>query len=476
MLLDEPTSHTLIAGRTSGQGGAWTAIIQAIFLSASHDRSHGTFPQLRVRRVVYDVVCFQFHRGPRPAIYQAMPSTFSWLDYSEHERRQMLDVIDLFGEKTTRDELGLASVRDAFADLFFPGTSTIQTRAKYFLFVPWIYLKIEGKKTPSSEAAVAARKLETRLMRAIEESGDTSGLIGRRAGGNVSRLASSVYWQGLSRWGIRVYPGSQSEYHRSLDLFYRRRAAARASNHEADGESRDAEVRNWHAGLPAPPREFPREASFDLSRAEAEYLREQVCASCPDSLLAYFVHQRIPAAGATFFWEGPWELPRHFAEQTLHARNFSETMWGAQLLYNLMLAEKRRSEERIRHYRDLLADWAWQLEARADAYEQWSRDRFWQVVSITRPRVPKPVQRFVDSWLTLVIQVAPGNVVEDDGARQLVAQREARLKGSLARLRNYRALELWSGAAGASQLNFRWGTAKSMIEDILAGLSEGNGA
>jgi hypothetical protein len=35
-----------------------------------------------------------------------VPSTFTWLDYSEHERRKMLDVIELFGERTTRDELG----------------------------------------------------------------------------------------------------------------------------------------------------------------------------------------------------------------------------------------------------------------------------------------------------------------------------------------------------------------------------------
>jgi hypothetical protein len=42
-----------------------------------------------------------------------MASTFTWLDYSEHERRKMLDAIESFGEKTTRDELGLGSVRDA---------------------------------------------------------------------------------------------------------------------------------------------------------------------------------------------------------------------------------------------------------------------------------------------------------------------------------------------------------------------------
>ncbi|MBX3438179.1 MAG: hypothetical protein KF861_11860 [Planctomycetaceae bacterium] len=64
-----------------------------------------------------------------------MASTFTWLDYSEHERRKMLDVIGLFGKKTTRDELGLGSLRDTFADLLFPGTSTIQTAARYVLFV-----------------------------------------------------------------------------------------------------------------------------------------------------------------------------------------------------------------------------------------------------------------------------------------------------------------------------------------------------
>jgi hypothetical protein len=46
-----------------------------------------------------------------------MNSTFTWLDYSEGERRKMLDVIDLFREKETRDELGLSVVRDAFTSV-----------------------------------------------------------------------------------------------------------------------------------------------------------------------------------------------------------------------------------------------------------------------------------------------------------------------------------------------------------------------
>jgi hypothetical protein len=35
-------------------------------------------------------------------------SAFVWLDYSERERREMLDVVDLFREHDKRDELGVA--------------------------------------------------------------------------------------------------------------------------------------------------------------------------------------------------------------------------------------------------------------------------------------------------------------------------------------------------------------------------------
>jgi hypothetical protein len=38
-------------------------------------------------------------------------STFAWIDYSEKQRRQLLEAIDMFREKDTRDELGIAGIR-----------------------------------------------------------------------------------------------------------------------------------------------------------------------------------------------------------------------------------------------------------------------------------------------------------------------------------------------------------------------------
>lgn len=71
-----------------------------------------------------------------------LASTFAWLDTSERDRRRALDVIDLFALRDTRDELGIAAVRDSWADRLAPGTSTIQTRDRYFLFIPWIYQRL----------------------------------------------------------------------------------------------------------------------------------------------------------------------------------------------------------------------------------------------------------------------------------------------------------------------------------------------
>ena len=61
-----------------------------------------------------------------------------WIDFSKEDRQKAFDVINLLSEQGAVDELGIGVIRDAFANYFFPGTSTIQTRAKYFLIVPYM--------------------------------------------------------------------------------------------------------------------------------------------------------------------------------------------------------------------------------------------------------------------------------------------------------------------------------------------------
>lgn len=44
-----------------------------------------------------------------------LESSVAWIDFAERDRRQMTEVISLFGERDIRDELGLRPVRDDIA-------------------------------------------------------------------------------------------------------------------------------------------------------------------------------------------------------------------------------------------------------------------------------------------------------------------------------------------------------------------------
>src|SRR4051812_36899134 len=181
-------------------------------------------------------------------------STFSWIDHSEKQRRQILEAIDLFREKDTRDELGIAGIRDAFSDMLFPGTGALQSRARYFFFVPWMYLELQAKRVSSAEIARKARAFEIALIGRLADSSDPSGTIGILARSALQRLPSSVYWNGLKVLRICHHTGSHAQYHRSLD---RRLAQGATVRRNDDGEVVGGAARSWHAGIPSGPSDFP---------------------------------------------------------------------------------------------------------------------------------------------------------------------------------------------------------------------------
>jgi hypothetical protein len=401
-------------------------------------------------------------------------SAFLWLDYSERERRKMLDVVDLFREHDTRDELGIGSVRDAFADLLFPGTSTIMTRARYFLLVPWMYQQQERSRVGSAQIAVTARRAEIALVDVIGQSHDWEGNIGRVAKNTLKRLPSSVYWQGLSVWGIRNFRGAQAQYHRSLDRYYEQLKRHDRPLSERDVEHDDLMLPNWHAGLISPPPNYSRECSLSLSRREADYLAERIRLSpgCAGSLLAELVAQPRHSANVEFVWEHPYsaELPAKLRVMIDHARNFSEIMHGAPLLYNLVLAEQAHRDESVRKYRQSFREWAELVSNRSRALKEWNRDRFWELINAVNPRITKPTREFINTWWDLALAGGAAKLCDSEPVRAIIRERERRLKKSLARIDNARAQELWAGDSGTAQLEFRWRISRQLLGDIYDGL------
>lgn len=403
-------------------------------------------------------------------------SSFSWLDYAEADRRAAMDVIDLFREQETVDELGVGSVRDTFSDILFPGTSAIQTRARYFLIIPWIYQRIEKAKVESALLADRARRDEIALIDALLEAEDAEqgGIIGARARRSLKRLPSMVYWQGLGRLGIRRFPGGRDQYHRSLDGYYGRTSTTVRND---DGEAIEyGNVRNWDNRMPAAPAGFPKICSLSLTRDEAEYLRDRVRHASPLSLFAVMIDGPTPAEDAEFPWDhaASLELPGATARHLRHARNFSEAMHGAALLYNLILAELLAKQEWIDTYREALATWVGVIEDGWPRLLEWDIRDFWELVVTTNGRIPIPTRSFIDGWLAFVRDSRIESVAHDSRARGMIIERERQLKRGLARVDGGRALELFQGAAGNRQIDYRWkATARRMLLDIQEGLARG---
>ena len=84
-----------------------------------------------------------------------------------------------------------------------------------------------------------------------------------------------------------------------------------------------------------------------------------------------------------------------------HARNFSESMHGAPLLYNLMLAEEKHRDDWVDHYRTSLASWWEILQSRRSAMLSWNRDGFWNTVRAAGGRVRSLTRQFVTLWWDL---------------------------------------------------------------------------
>lgn len=400
-----------------------------------------------------------------------MEPTLTWLDLTAGDRSKMRRVLDLFSERGTVDEMGLGSLRDGLSDELFPGTSSIQTRLRYALFIPWIYRQLEERHVGSDQVMREARVAELGLIRPLLGGEDTQGIIGARARGSLTRLPSSVYWAGLVRWRIFQHAQSQSWYHTHF--------SALARGREGIGRADDPGVvwsrrPNWHPRLPASPYSFPDDVSFGLTTEEADFMRGRLEEGCAGSLLAWLAREASldPAAS---FWDDPDVLraTEDLRNTVELARRFSLHVEGAPLLYNLLLAERRHAErevegddERIDQYRAELARWA----AEETKEAPFDPNVLWMFMARRGGRLPGPQRRFVEQWTRLIEETGATALVDDDAVRRLVEAREIQLKGGRARLVNQGRLLDWSGRVGVGRMDFRWFRVRQLLIDLHSGL------
>jgi hypothetical protein len=399
-------------------------------------------------------------------------SSFVWIDHSEKQRRQVLEAIDLFREKDTRDELGISRVRDAISDALFPGTGALQTRARYFFFVPWMYQQFESKRTPPADLARKVREFEIRLIDILADSPDPTGTIGIQARKSLQRFPSSIYWNGLKVLKIAAGQGSVADYYRNVE---RSRNAKSAALIDDDGETVQGRRSVWDPNLPKAPASFPDKADFVLTKHEAAYLKERLLTHHPRSLFAFFLNEGVNDSNYDFGWDQP-SIDRASAvlrRQVELSRIFSEVMHGAAILYNRALADMEpRRVEVLERCDEMLTAWQELLDDRRTALNGFDAEEFWRMVREFGMVPTTPTRLFVDSWFTIALNRSRRQAVAaDTQARELIFARERQTKGALARCDNARVREMWQGVAGLGRLDYRWKNAEVILNDIATGVA-----
>ncbi|HTN86989.1 MAG TPA: DUF6361 family protein [Sorangium sp.] len=131
-----------------------------------------------------------------------MPAAVGWMDISPAALRKLHHALEDQPDGVV-DELGLLALHTGYGHRFLPGTSVLQTRARYLFFVPWVYLDL------ARGAAVNVRerkqRAELRITEQLKKSvpHESEGIIGTRTFPSPpAQPAEFAYWTALCAYGF----------------------------------------------------------------------------------------------------------------------------------------------------------------------------------------------------------------------------------------------------------------------------------
>ena len=414
-----------------------------------------------------------------------MPSLLTWVDYDMETRKDTMEFLSQLQSREIRDEIGLGGIRNSFADQLFPGTSTAHKGLRYMLFVPWMYRLLEREKVSSRKIASRAIDFENELAVNLRKNKYERGIIGKRTRDKLSQLPSSIYWYGLGIWGIRgsrLKEMSQASYYSLMDNYYKNRKVDESLKEQVNRTGIDIEIpedeENWNPDLPDIPEEFPEKVSMALTEDDAKFISKCIKGNCGDTLLSHLV-SNCKYCKCDFPWEHieRKEFPKDFDPLLKNARIFSEIMYGASLLYNMLLVKKKIEKgwklRKIDNDRKLTFKSEikhWLKDQPIKKTSDWDLDGFWKIAEKSKHKIDGETQTFVKDWVKKVID-NPNKIINiDPEIGEFIEKRERDLKGYYSRFDNEKALKQWKGRSGMRRMDYRWQIVNRFISEIHNGL------
>jgi hypothetical protein len=414
---------------------------------------------------------------------------FSWIDLSKEDGSKIISSIDLAREPGAVDELGIGVVRDYFANKFFPGTTTIQTKAKYFLLCLYIFKYLED--SPYDKIKNYREKLN-QIEKNIginlwENNKNVTGIIGERVLPKnwVERKPSTIYWSGLREYGIfHNDKMTLNEYIRNMEKIKEDEWKLRKQGKNKKDNSENEEIDNIYAisnGVyfwEEPPKASYNKIDFEniknnkisikLNKEEAEFLRNKILESQKDSLLAYCLKDenietfsKLKEQGNNNLFEllveyiniGKIKIPdEELKNQCIIAKNVAHFLYCAEIQYNIAIT-KGQNDEINKIWQEYSKDGLKKIAEKVDLDD---------IRKATSGR--KNTYEFIKNLKESMINN------EEEEIRAWVEKREKELKGSRSKIA--KGAEEERQWYGLGKLDYRINRGIEMAQEIKEGLEE----
>ena len=401
--------------------------------------------------------------------------------FSAAERNRVANAIRNLQNPGAIDELGIGRVRDAFGEMLFPGISTLQNHAKYFVLLPHLYrLAIEEGVLKSPEhAKEVVRKKEILLTKRLKEGSakNTTGITGSDSVDSDTYVRydpTYIYWSGLQSLGIVKVLGSIYDfiYNQSKKV---KPASFQSKKKAEDEQSDDVTCQEWNEFLPKPPTKFDlnKKINIKLNKAEAVFLKKCITVTSEktkNSLFAYILaDDRIKQKDCFLNFDISQIKDLELRKQIELAQRFSRFMRPVHIYYNKVFAESRRNPN-AKVVKELENKFNAELNKNKDVYSQKKLDEIFVFLG----GFPKgnPIRKFCSEVLQCIKSGKKnGNFSK---LKNLLVSREKNVKKpAQCKLSNPKAFEYDSKHPIHNYyLTYRWETAWIMIEEIRAGLNK----
>lgn len=373
----------------------------------------------------------------------------------------MRELVRLFEMPESVDDLALGQFRTVISNELFPGTSVLHVAARYLLLVPWCFQTAASRGRTGDELRASAEQTERRLIRRLQQL-ESGRFIGSGVGDRVAQLPSAAYWSALREWGIIRSDVDRNSIGESV-----------AGESDARREGIDVDP-IWHRGLPPAPAGFPatEERGIELTREEAEWIRERVLATVRGTLLAHLVADpaAVDAESHTPWADVAARKATGNAQSWLHhAEAYSALSAGLQAVYaDLITAEKRRhfggSEDEASNFAD---EW-WQDDYHRQQLRDWDIEGFIGRARTINSRIRPQSTAFLRG--TTAEFLSGRHPRENDALARMIRSRERLAKGANARFVNDRRLRAWRPPEKVGIQTYRWIQVRRMMTDLAEGL------